>query len=296
MQCYRKRDTQFYITRGASTANSGSNFAYFRTHAKHSSLYEYDISQDVWNKPSQPPYKDYGLVCIDGQVTAVGGMDEMFRSCNQLFSLYDRLRGYGHGWEEKHPPMITPRTYPAAVNTRYDGQDYVIVAGQQSHSLRVTSIEVLSNGKWCHRANLPHHIQFLLASVSDTTFYVISGDDFIGYSVSLRELLIDERPKESQNSPLTLQWTRLPRSPVRITTPACMHGEFFLVGGRDSRGERSSAIYQLWMNRFVEVGHLSEPRAACGVATVSPNKMVVVGGGSGKPMLSQTVDVIRVRE
>ena len=247
-----------------------------------SALYQYHINQDAWDKPSQPPYIEYGLVFIDGLATTVGGTDPkdkiMFRSCNELFSLI-----FG-GWYEMYPPMTTPRTYPAAVSTRYDGRDYVIAAGQESNFRRITSIEVFSNGKWCHRADLPHHIQFLLATVSDTTFYVVSGTDFMGYSILLSELLVDERPKES---PLSLQWTRLPHLPLRLTTPACMGNAFFLVGGKDNRDENSSAIFQLINGQFVVVGHLSEPRAMCCVVRIAPGRMLVAGG-----ILSHTVDEI----
>ena len=57
-----------------------------------------------------------------------------------------------------------------------------------------------------------------------------------------------------------------------------MCGEFLIVGGRDNHVECSSAIYQLWNDQFVEVGHLSVGRRECLVVTPSPHEIMVVGG------------------
>ena len=96
-----------------------------------------------------------------------------------------------------------------------------------------------------------------------------------------------------QNSPLTLPWTKLPRTPLRYTTLASVCGEFFIVGGRDDSGKHSSAICQLWNNQFVEVGHMSEARCRCLVVTPSPQKMVVVGGWD-QIRISHTVEELSV--
>ena len=223
-------------------------------------------------------------------MTTVGG--SRGPRTGQLFSLQDGK------WKERHPPLNTARSDPAVVSTCYNGHDYIIVAGGRGGGGDwITSVEVLSNNKWSHKTDLPDGLLYPSATVSNTTFYVISG--FIGYSISLRDLLVDSRTVKSQNSPLTLPWKRLPRLPLRYTTPVSMCGEFFIVGGGDGRDEfeYSSTIYQLWNNRFVEVGHMSEAREECSVVTASPDKMVVVGGSmhtGDYAIVSPTVEEVSV--
>ena len=302
MQCCRKKDTPYDITSGSATIDS--NTAYFRS-GWTGSLHTYSINHDEWAKPPQPPCTHYGLVCIEGQLTTVGGMRSgWFGTINvtgQLFSLQDGK------WKERYPPLNTARSSPAVVSTSYDGHDYIIVAGGKSDGGNwITSVEVLSNNKWSHKTDLPDGLQLPSATVSNTTLYVISKYDFIGYSISLRELLVDSQPMKF---PLTLPWTRLlplpwtqlplpwkqlPRLPMHYTTPVSICGEFLIVGGRDGNGKLSSAIYQLWNNQFVEVDHVAEAKRWCLAVTPSPDKMVVVGGFSRGGMISHTVEEVSV--
>ena len=193
------------------------------------------------------------------------------------------------------------------VSTCYNGCDYVIVLGGHSGGGDLTSIEILSKNKWynCRTESPEDCLPILSATVSNTTLYVMSGNGFIGYSISLRDLLnfVDCQPINSKNTSLSLPWTQLPHLPLRYATPTSICGEFLKVGGQDDRDEGSSAIYQLWNNQFVEVGHLSVARRECLVVTPSSDKIVVVGGcclskrGDTSFMLvssSYTVEVISV--
>ena len=275
------------------TATTNSNTAYFRSPGGFTdSLYRYSINHDEWGQPSQPPCKYYGLVYIEGQLTTVGGEKlrwfGLSKVTGQLFSLQDGE------WKERHPPLNTARSSPAVVSTCYNGHDYIIVAGGKGGGGDwITSVEVLLNGKWHHKADLPVPLQSPLATVSNTICYVISATYIIGYSISLRDLLVDSRPIESQNPPLP--WTQLPHLPLLYATPVSMCGEFFIVGGRgrNDSGIRSSAIYQLWNNQFMEIGHMSEAKWACLVVTPSPDKMVVVGG-LGSNAITHTVEELSV--
>ena len=256
------------------------------------SLYSYNINQDEWAKLPQPPYTDCGLVCIEGQLTTVGGkQSDWFGITSKVISKLFSLQG--DKWKERHPPLNTARSSPAVVSTCYDGCDYIIVAGGVGGGDDwITSVEVLSNGKCYHKTDLPDGAVYPSVAVSNTTLYVISGT--IGYSVSLRDLLVDNRPINFQDSPLTLQWTQLPRLPLYDTTPVCMGGVFLIVGGKD-RNKGSSAIYQLWNNQFVEIGHMSEARRECLVVILSPDKMMVVGGWDQKNMrISHRVEELSV--
>ena len=287
MQCSGKKDTPYDIISGSATTDS--NTAYFRSHLT-GSFYSYNINHDEWGEPPPPPSKDYGLVYIEGQVTTVGGINRASHCItDQLFTLQDGK------WKERHPLLNFARFSPAAVSTYYDGRKYVIVVGGRSAGGDwITSVEVLSNNKWYQRNHLPDNLQFPLATVCNTTLYVISGISFIGYSISLRDLLVDTRPMKCRNSPLILPWTRLPRLPLHLTTPVSMCGEFLIVGGRDGHNEHSSAIYQLWNNQFVEIGHMSEARSECSAVTPSPDKMVVVGGRDQHGMTAHKVEELSV--
>ena len=243
------------------------------------SVYSYNVKYGEWGKLPSPPCKDYGLVCIKGQVTTVGGMQlgsfQSSKLTGQLFSLQDGK------WKERYPPLNIERTFPAVVSASYDSCDYVIVVGGMRGSGSgnwITSVEIFSNNKWHHRTDLPECLPYPSVTVTNTTLYVITKYYHIGYSISLRDLLVDSREIRSQNSPLTLPWARLPRLPLCLTTSVSVCGELLIVGGQDNHVRNSFAVYQLWNNQFVEVGRMFKARRQCLVVTPSPYKMVVVGG------------------
>ena len=127
---------------------------------------------------------------IEGLVTTVGGMRSGWlgstKVTGQLFSLQD------DEWRERRPHLHTARSNPAVVSTCYNGSNYVIVAGgKDGRGDWIASVEILSKDKWYHGTDFPDLLQFPSATVSSTTLYVIDENNFIGYYILLRDLLVD---------------------------------------------------------------------------------------------------------
>ena len=121
VQCHtqKKKAPCGMLLRGSAVADL--NNVYCMTFNSNS-VYRYQLREDQWNVlPSceSCPYKNSGLVVIDGVLTAVGGWDGSHYT-NQLFTLRQSR------WVEEYPPMNTARFSPAVVSTS-DGRHMNVI-------------------------------------------------------------------------------------------------------------------------------------------------------------------------
>ena len=115
VQCHRKKTAPRGMTRGSATTDH--QFSYF-TPRGYKSVYSYQWSTEKWEELPSCPYRDSGLVIINGQLTAVGGLDGSRRT-NKLFTLRQKQ------CIEEYPPMNTARSMTTLVSSS-DGK-YIIV-------------------------------------------------------------------------------------------------------------------------------------------------------------------------
>ena len=254
------------------------------------SVYRYQLREDHWNVLPSFPYKDSGLVVIDGVLTAVGGLDGSHRT-NKLFTLRQSR------WVEEYPPMNTARSYPAAVSTSDGRHMNVIVIGGYvggGGGGWIDAVELYNTGSstWSQITSLPQPLARPSASICDNQLYVI-GDDGDGYSCSLQALLSSDQPISSQSITRSLTWTPLPHLPVTYSTAATLCGQLVIIGG-ERDGSTVNSIHQLVDGQWVNIGSMSSGRTWCLVASPSPDKMVVVGGYDawGIPLDSVEVCVV----
>ena len=232
------------------------------------SLYRYTKTKDKWEELPQCPYRNSGLVVIDSALTAVGGWDGSYT--NKLFTLRQSR------WVEEYPPMNTARSYPAVVSTSDGGHMNVIAIGGFGGGW-IDAVELFHTGRrsWSRLTSLPKLLTFPSATICSNQLHVIGyGGD--GYSCSLQALLSSNQPIRSQSH--TPTWTPLPRLPVKYSIAATLCGQLVIIGGmRD--GSIVNSIHQLVDGQWVNIGSMSSGRWQCLVASPSPDKMVVVGGG-----------------
>ena len=83
VQCHKKKTAPLGMERGSATTDE--QFAYFTPWGSNL-VYRYQLSTEKWEGLRPSPYRNSGLVIIDGKLTAVGGWS---RSCytNKLFTL-----------------------------------------------------------------------------------------------------------------------------------------------------------------------------------------------------------------
>ena len=253
--------------RGSATTDE--QFEYFTPHG-YELVYSYQLSTEKWKELPPSPYRNSGLVIIDGELTTVGG-ESGSRYTNKLFTLRQGQ------WVEHYPPMNTERSSPAVVSTS-DGNYIVVIGGYGVGDCWTATVELfhVRSRRWYELTNLPQDLTYPSATICDNQIYVI-GHDGTGYSCSLQALLSSDQPITSQSISNILTWTPLPQLPVVRSTAATLCGQLVTVGGM--RGvSLVNSIHQLLDGQWVEIGSMSSDRCYCLVVNPSPDKMMIVGG------------------
>ena len=262
VQCHRKKTAPCKMVRGSATTDH--QFSYF-TPCGYKSVYNYQWSTEKWEELPPCPYRDSGLVIINGQLTAVGGQDGSRRT-NKLFTLRQRQ------WIEEYPPMNTARSMTTVVSSS-DGE-YIIVIGGDGWTATVELFQV-SSRRWHQLKDLPQPLPCPSATICGNQLHVI-GIDGNGYSCSLQALLSSDRPITSQSIPHLISWTSLPPLPVIHSTAATLSGQLVIIGGWQYG--LVMTIHQLLVGQWVKIGSMSCSRWYCLVVSPSPDKMMIVGG------------------
>ena len=270
VKCHKRRTTPRGIRRGSATTDA--QFAYFTP--RYSNLvYKYEWNTEKWEKLPPSPYRNSGLVIINGKLTAVGGGDVLSRT-NKLFTLW---RGK---WIEQHLPMNTARFSPAVASTS-DGNHIVVIGGSIGDIFTAT-VELfhVRHRRWYELTKSPQALSFPSATICGGQLHII-GEYGSGYSCSLQALLSSDQPITSQSTSNILTWTLLPQQPapnsVTNSTAATLCGQLVKVGGVQF-GSNIESIHQLLDGQWVEIGSMSSSRSLCLVVNPSPDKMIIVGG------------------
>ena len=267
VQCHKKKTAPLGMRRGSATTDE--QFAYF-TPLDSKLVYRYQLSTEKWEELPPSPYRNSGLVIIDGELTAVGGYGGS-RCTNKLFKLRQGQ------WVEHYPPMNTACSSPAVVSTS-DGKYIVVIGGSVGVGGWTATVKLfhVRSRRWYELTNLPHDLTLPSATICDNQIHVI-GHDGTGYSCSLQALLSSDQPITSQLISNILTWTSLPQLPVVRSTAATLCEQLVTVGGeRDA--SKVNSIHQLLDGQWVKIGSMSSSRSYCLVVTPSHDKMMIVGG------------------
>ena len=214
------------------------------------------------------PYKNSGLAIIDSELTTVGGWDRAGRT-NRLFTLRQGK------WVEVYPPMNTARSKPAVVSTSDD--DYLIaIGGYDSGWTATVELFQVTSKRWYKLTDLPQPLPLPSATICGDQLHVLGYKDK-WYSCSLQSLPSNDRPI---TSPLTLSWKPLPPLPVKHSTAATLCGQLVLIGGMQGRSLVNS-IHQLVEGQWVEIGSMTSGRCWCLAVSLSPDRILIVGGVGG---------------
>ena len=276
VQCHNNKTAPCVMRRGSVTSDLQS--AYFMPLLSHS-VYIYDWSTEKWDNLPPCPYRDSGLVIIDGALTTVGGNDGSYFS-NKLVTSRQRQ------WVEELPPMKTARSETAVVSTS-DGEYVLVIGGRSVDWTTTVELFQVKSRRWCEVSNLPRPLPIPSATICGNLLHVIGGDK--GFSCSLQDLPSSDQPTTSQSRSRTISWSPLPPLPVTQSTAATLCGQLVIIGG--SRGLSSvNSIHQLIDGQWVEIGSMSSDRRLCLVVSPSPDKMMIVGGWSGRGVTTDSVE------
>ena len=250
--------------RGSATTDGG--FAYF-TPRRSTSVYQYEYRTEKWEELPACPYHNSGLVVMDRELTAVGGLYGSYRT-NKLYTLQQRK------WVKKYPQMNTARSSRAVVSTS-DGEHLIVIGGFGGGISWTATVELfqVKSRRWHQLTDLPQNLSLPSGTICGDQLNVI-GDLANGYSCSLSSL-----PSSDQRItlPLTLSWKPLPHLPVKQSTAATLCGQLVLIGGWQG-GSPVNSIHQLVGGEWVKIGSMSGGRSYCLVVSPSPDKIIIVGG------------------
>ena len=266
VQCQQKKRAPRGVAKGSATTDG--RFAYF-TPLFSALLYQYEYSTEKWSDLPPCPYCDSGLAIIDSELTTVGGQDGRSHYTNKLFTLQQMK------WVEKYPPMNTVCSRPAVVSTSDD--DYLIVIGGYIGNIGdgwTATVELfqVKNRRWHKLTHLPRPLPILSATICCDQLNTI-GRDGNGYSCSLPALPSSDQPI---TSPLTLSWKPLPLLPVTGSTAATLCGQLVIIGGWQDLSP-VNFIHQLVDEEWVRIGSMDSDRCNCLVASLSPDRIIIVG-------------------
>ena len=84
-------------------------------------------------------------------------------------------------------------------------------------------------------------------------------------------------PMTDQSHHLSPSPGNLSPLPVEHSTAATLCGQLVLIGGEQD-GSRVNSIHQLVEGQWVEIGYMTSVRAMCLAVSLSPDRILIVGG------------------
>ena len=261
----------FLISSGAVVDGNVAYFVHYN-----GKVCSYNSTTTKWSKLRRYPYEDCSLAVINGQLTGIGGCDNVNFTCtNKLLSLRDGLfRGH---WSDVFPPMPTKRHGTTAVAS----EEHLIVAGGTTglhHADNLNTVEVmnLKTLVWSTVASLSHPYNIASSAICGDRLYILGGldDKDMTKSVltcSLTELL--------QSSSSIAVWHRVADAPAYHSTCTAVNGELLAVGGYENN-KATSAVhkYNSTTNSWDLINNMPTARYRSLVAVLPTNEMIVVGG------------------
>ena len=263
----------FKMTRGAAVVNG--NVAYFMDCS--GVLCSYNSTSMMWRELPKYPYEYGSLAIINGELTAIGGCNDIFEQStytNQLLSLHK-------SWAAVFPPMPTKRRSTTTIAT----MTHIIVAGGSGSPffVDITTVEVMDTQSlmWSSVARLPRPYNAASATICGDHIYLLGGFDDRGKSKSVLTCSLSELVQSSPSSPSSL-WHRVADVPVYRSTCATIDGELLAVGGCGEKGKARATIhkYSGKVNSWDVIGSMPTARYNSLTVTLPNNKMIVLGGTS----------------
>ena len=266
------------MVRGSATTDD--QFAYFTPYDSNS-VYIYNWSTNEWNKLSSSPYRNSGLVIIDGELTAVGGQEpDKSTGTNKVVTLKEK------NWVERYPSMKHHVFSAAVVSYNTDTDNYIFVIGPGDCWTSTVELFHTKTKLWYNVVLVPPPCPQPSATICGNELHVIGVNRKI-YSCSVQSLL---QSLSNEQVILDTKWTGLPQLPVAQSTLATLHGELVIVGGKEDNSSVNS-IYQLVDEKWEKIGSMERQRMECLVVTPVFKKMMIVGGVDGDSTVEECVVV-----
>ena len=261
----------FRMSRGAPVVDEG--VAYFM-HVDGQTC-SYNSTNKKWSELPKYPYQFGSLAVVNGQLTAIGGNDNIHTCTNKLLTL--RKGQLCRSWSDVFPPMPTKRYGTTAVTS----EEHLIVAGGATEPVYadVNTVEVMDTKTlvWSTVASLPHPYKFASATICGDHLYMLGGYDDKDWTKSVLTCSLTELLQSSSSSSV---WHRVADVPAYYSTCTAVNGQLLAVGGRDKDFRATAAIhkYNPTTNSWDHISNMPTARRNCFVAVLPTNEMMAVGG------------------
>ena len=263
---WREESKAFGMFRGAFVVDGDA--AYFMNLYGQSSSYK-----KKWSKLPKYPYQYSSLAVVNGQLTAIGGCENVYKRhtyTNKLLS----LRG---SWSDVFPPMPTKRRCTTAVTSK----DHLIVAGGATGPDRaniINTVELMDTKTlvWSTVASLPHPYNLASSTISGDLLYMLGGWSDKGMSKSMLTCSLTELLESSSSS----AWHRVADAPAYFSTCVAVNGQLLAVGGCDENDKSTAAIhkYNQRTNSWDHISDMPTARCRCLVVVLPTDEIMAVGG------------------
>ena len=265
-------------------------------------VHGYNSTTDDWFQLPDCPHKLFSLAVVDNLLTAIGGRQAK-EYTNTLFSLTEE--GRDRKWVETFPPMPTKRSLTCAVSS---GAALIVIGGDEYRSVKLSTVEVMdvSTKVWTTAASLPESLHAASGTICGDRVYVLgamNGSNKSTKSVftcSLSALLQSSQPtsltRRFQAALLatsTSVWSKVADLPVVNSTCVSLQGRLLAIGGCDSDSNPTTAVrmYDPTTNSWSVTSHMTTPHEWCFAAALPGNRVIAVGGYTGKTEISITDSV-----
>ena len=278
-------------------------------------LHCYDPSQDTWTTLPTLPVCYFGLGQVKGELVTVGGAKRTRKqsmedeNSDQSGDESDKSEEAGYEdvitndvhvfdestqkWKQSIPPMPTGRGSVAVLSH----PSCLVVAGGGLASEEFTdTVEIYSinTSQWSSTDRLPQACADLRGAVHNNTGYLMGGwggemlfnnvytvsiDKLISNTVSVNQPNDDIKSiNEAPEGDLT--WKVVANTPDYFPSTVVISGMVLAIGGADSSGEPTKAIfaYSQSMDSWIYIGDLPTPVANAAISTLSPTEFFVIGG------------------
>ena len=239
-------------------------------------VYAYSISNSSWSRLPKSPSTYCPSVVINNLLTLVGGATgDNNIITNQLFTL--SRNSESRQWSEEFPRMLTKRQSAAAL---CNGA-FLIVAGgkikEKSKFRDLDNVEVMNvqTKQWFLATALFHPMSNAPAVLCGKLLYIMGVSKI--YVCSIDDLI---RSCKRRNAKL---WSIVDCPPVVDPAFVSINGQLLAIGGRDSKGKPSAAVYLHHpisaTEKWEVISHMEKARYKCVAAVLPSNEIMVVGGG-----------------
>ena len=249
----------------------------------------YNADAEEWSTLPQCPKEYFTLTVVKGLVTAVGGM-KSGRHTNTLLSFVEEQ--WKRKWVKRFPHMPTQRALTAAVCSG----KALVVAGGWREGDRLTTVDEMDTDtlQWSSASSLPHGLSDASATICGDSLYLVAG--IVEHGHSTKTVLTCSLSALLQSQPSHSVWHTVADLSVVHSTCFTLNGQLLAVGGQDSDGKKTNAVYMynIAINCWEVISHMPTARCDCLVAVLRDNKLMVVGGTAG-PSVTDKVELATVQ-